>query len=86
MARRARIHYPGAVYHVMLRWNVGQDIFFDEPDRIRFYDLLEEGVKRSIVCANVWKRIPVLRQNLREQENTRHKYKYVKPDPYFTKL
>ena len=65
MARRARIHYPGAVYHVMLRGNGGQDIFFDEPDRIRLYDLLEEGVKRSIVCANVRKRIPVLRQKLR---------------------
>jgi len=46
MARRERIHYPGAVYHVMLRGNGGQDIFFDESDRIRFYDLLEEGVKR----------------------------------------
>jgi REP element-mobilizing transposase RayT len=46
MARRRRIHYPGAVYHVMLRGNAGQDIFFDESDRIRFYDLLEEGVKR----------------------------------------
>ncbi len=49
MARKALIHHPGAVYRVMLRGNVGHDIFFDEPDRIRFYDLLEEGVKRSIV-------------------------------------
>jgi len=46
MERRERIHYPGAVYHVMLRGNGGQDIFFDESDRIRFYDLLEEGVER----------------------------------------
>ena len=46
MARRARIHYPGAVYHVMLRGNGGQDIFVDDSDRIRFYDLLEEGVRR----------------------------------------
>jgi REP element-mobilizing transposase RayT len=46
MARRPRIHYRGAVYHVMLRENGGQDIFFDESDCIRFYDLLEEGVKR----------------------------------------
>ena len=36
----------------MLRRNVGQGIFFDESDRIRCYDLLEEGVKRSIVCGN----------------------------------
>ncbi len=46
MARRARIHYLGAVYHVMLRGNGGPDIFFDKSDRIRFFDLLEEGVKR----------------------------------------
>ncbi|MFH1114300.1 MAG: transposase [Pseudomonadota bacterium] len=46
MTRRARIHYPGAVYHVMLRGNAGEDIFFDDSDRLRFYDLLQEGVKR----------------------------------------
>lgn len=40
MARRARIPYPRAIYHVMLRGNGGQDIFFDEADRIRFYELL----------------------------------------------
>jgi REP element-mobilizing transposase RayT len=54
MARRGRIHYSGAVYHVMVRGNGGQDIFFDESDRIRFCDLLEEGVKRFQV------RIPAL--------------------------
>ena len=59
MVRKARIHYPDNVYHVMPRGNGGQDILFDEPDRIRFYDLLEEGVKRSIVYANVWNKIPV---------------------------
>ena len=59
MARRARIHYPGAVCHVMPRRNGGQDVAFDEPERIRFCDLLEEGVKRSIVGANVQKRIRV---------------------------
>jgi hypothetical protein len=30
----------------MLHGNGGADILFDEPDLIRFYDLLEEGVKR----------------------------------------
>jgi REP element-mobilizing transposase RayT len=30
----------------MLRGNGGQDIFFDESDRIRFYELLGEGVER----------------------------------------
>ena len=27
MARKRRVHYPGAVYHVVLRGNGGQDIF-----------------------------------------------------------
>jgi|GEM_PF-5833621 len=42
---------------------------------------MEEGVKRSIVCANVWKQIPVLRQTLRGYEKTWKKCRYVKPDP-----
>lgn len=46
MARRPRIHYPGAVYHVILRGNGGQDTFFSKADRARFYFLLQEGVEK----------------------------------------
>ena len=46
MARKPRIHYPGAFYHVMLRGNGGQDIFFSDDDRSRFSLLLQEGVER----------------------------------------
>ena len=46
MARKPRIHYPGACYHVILRGNAGQDIFFDNQDRIRFFFLLQEGIER----------------------------------------
>lgn len=46
MARKPRIHAPCAYYHVILRGNGKQDIFFDEPDRYRFYLLLQEGVER----------------------------------------
>ena len=46
MARKPRIHYPGALYHVILRGNDGQSIFFDEKDRTRFSFLLQEGVER----------------------------------------
>jgi REP element-mobilizing transposase RayT len=46
MARRPRIHYPGAFYHVILRGNARQDIFFDESDRYRFYLLMQEGTER----------------------------------------
>jgi REP element-mobilizing transposase RayT len=46
MARKPRIHFPGAFYHVILRGNGKQDIFFEDEDRYRFYLLLQEGVER----------------------------------------
>lgn len=46
MARRPRVHYVGAVYHVVLRGNGGQDIFADDQDRCRLALLLQEGVER----------------------------------------
>ena len=46
MARKPRVHSPGGVYHVMVRGNGGQDIFFDDDDRYHFYLLLQEGVAR----------------------------------------
>lgn len=41
MARKPRIHYSGAVYHVILRGNAGQQIFFDDQDRYRLYLILQ---------------------------------------------
>jgi len=46
MARKPRIHFPGAFYHVILRGNGGQDIFSIDDDRIRFLLLLQEGLER----------------------------------------
>lgn len=46
MARKARIHIPGGVYHVMLRGNGGQDIFFSGEDYSRLFLLLQEGTER----------------------------------------
>lgn len=46
MARKPRIHIPGAVYHVMLRGNAGQPIFFHDEDRDVFEELVGEGVSR----------------------------------------
>jgi hypothetical protein len=37
MARKPRLHVPGALYHVMLRGNAQQDVFFDLQDRLAFY-------------------------------------------------
>lgn len=46
MARKPRIHFPGAVYHVMLRGNSGQAIFFGDQDHSHLYELLQEGIAR----------------------------------------
>lgn len=46
MARRPRIHFPGATYHVILRGNNKQDIFTCDRERYRFYSLIREGVER----------------------------------------
>jgi len=46
MARKPRIHFPGAFYHVMLRGNGGQDIFSCDIDRIRFNLLLQERLEK----------------------------------------
>lgn len=46
MARRKRHFLPRATYHVMLRGNDGQPIFFSESDRYRLCLLLQEGVEK----------------------------------------
>ena len=46
MARKPRIYFPGAVYHVMVRGNDKQNIFFNEFDRQQFCSLLQENVER----------------------------------------
>ncbi len=42
MARKPRIHFPGAFYHVISRGNQGQTVFHDDADRNRYLSLLEE--------------------------------------------
>ena len=46
MARKPRLHYPCALYHVILRGNVRQDIFITDEDRYRFYLFVQEGLER----------------------------------------
>lgn len=46
MARRARYHMPGATYHVILRGNDGQKIFFEDSDRCKLCLLIQEGIER----------------------------------------
>ena len=47
MARRLRIQYADAIYHVMARGNAGQDIVVDDTDRQRLLSGLKKEVRRS---------------------------------------
>lgn len=46
MPRQPRLHFPGAVYHVIHRGNDRREIFFDNEDRHRFLLLCQEGCVR----------------------------------------
>jgi putative transposase len=46
MARKPRLHYPGAFYHVIQRGNAREDIFFSDTDRNRFLLLVQENMSR----------------------------------------
>jgi putative transposase len=45
MARKLRVEYPGAIYHVMNRGDRRKPIFQDHADRQRFVETL------AVVCA-----------------------------------
>ncbi|MBU6401321.1 MAG: transposase, partial [Verrucomicrobia bacterium] len=47
MARKLRLEYPGAIYHVMNRGNRGDPIFRDDADRARFVATLAEVCVRA---------------------------------------
>jgi len=48
MAGKARIYIPGGVYHVMLRGNGGQDIYFSCEDYSPLFLLLQEGTGAGV--------------------------------------
>jgi len=42
MGRKPRVHFPGALYHVIARGNQRQAIFRSDADRRRYLDLLKQ--------------------------------------------
>lgn len=42
MARKPRIHYPGALYHVMVRGNNGEKVLADEIDKRKYFNVLTQ--------------------------------------------
>lgn len=53
MARKPRVEFPGAFYHIMSRGAAKQDIFVSDLDRLEFLDILGETVSRFgwLCCA-----------------------------------
>ena len=47
MARKLRVQYPGAIYHVMNRGDRREPIFKDDQDRQRFLETLTEACART---------------------------------------
>ena len=47
MARKVRIQYPGALYHVMNRRDGREAIFEDDQDRHRFLSTLGETCPKT---------------------------------------
>src|SRR6266702_3671483 len=47
MARKLRIQYPGAIYHLMSRGDRREDIFEDDQDRRCFLETLSETCEKT---------------------------------------
>jgi putative transposase len=47
MARKVRVEYPGAIYHVINRGDHQEAIFADDRDRIRFVETLGEACAKA---------------------------------------
>ncbi|MBI4658073.1 MAG: transposase [Verrucomicrobia bacterium] len=47
MARRLRVQFPGAIYHLMNRGDRREDIFRDDQDRHRFLETLGEACAKT---------------------------------------
>ena len=58
MARRPRVHFPGALYHVISRGNQRQKIYKDDPDYQRFETLLGEVIKRHVLTLYAYVLMP----------------------------
>ena len=48
MARKLRVEYPGAIYHVMSRGDRQEPIFKDEEDQRRFLSTLGEACAKTV--------------------------------------
>ena len=58
MARKLRVEYPGAIYHVMNRGDRREPIFKDDQDRRRFLSTLGEACDKTHWQIHAWCLMP----------------------------
>ena len=58
MARKLRVEYPGAVYHVMSRGDRREPIFHDDPDREQFLATLGEACQKAVWAVHAFCLMP----------------------------
>ena len=58
MARKLRVEYPGAIYHVMNRGDRREPIFKDDQDRQCFMDTLGEACRKTQWEIHAWCLMP----------------------------
>ncbi len=54
MARKPRIHYPGAMYHVMLRGNARQTVFHQDAEYRYFEEILAQGLEQYAIVLHAY--------------------------------
>jgi REP element-mobilizing transposase RayT len=54
MPRKARLDFPGALHHIMVRGNNKSEIFKDDRDRSRFLERLGENVLKTRSSVYAW--------------------------------
>jgi len=54
MARKLRVQYPGAIYHVMNRGDRREAISVDDQDRRLFLDTLGEACEKTDWQIHAW--------------------------------
>ncbi|MBI2359261.1 MAG: hypothetical protein HYV04_10215 [Deltaproteobacteria bacterium] len=63
MARRVRVEYPGALYHVITRGNQRQRIFRDDRDREKYLEILSGLKNQFSFCISAY--VLILNQQAR---------------------
>jgi putative transposase len=55
MARKLRVQYPGAIYHVMNRWDRREAIFNGDGDRLLLLSTLGEACQKTDWQVHAWR-------------------------------